>query len=169
VKHSLEFGTLGGYSAIWLATENPDLRITTFENDVHHATVSRQNFEAAGVGDRIELIIGPALDALPKLYEQIQSGRRPRFGFTFIDADKGNNYNYLDWAVEMSLPNACICVDNVVVKGKLAAAELAQTDEMVKGGRDVVERVGRDERVDATVVQTVGEKEYDGFLMAVVK
>ena len=169
VKHALEVGTLGGYSSIWLATENPDLRITTLEADPMHAEVARQNIEAAGVSERVEVIVAPALDVLPKLYEEIQAGKREKVGFTFIDADKLNNWNYFDWAVKMSVVPACIVVDNVVCKGRLADAQAAETNHMVKGGRNVVERVGKDERVEAMVMQTVGHKDYDGFLYATTK
>ena len=62
----------------------------------------------------------------------------------------------------MSVPGACICVDNIVSKGKLAMAEEAEGNTMVRGARECVEAVGRDERVEGTVLQTVGEKDYDG-------
>ncbi|CAD6577067.1 MAG: hypothetical protein ASARMPREDX12_008107 [Alectoria sarmentosa] len=169
VTHALEVGTLGGYAAIWLATENPTLRVTTVEANPQHAAVARANVRAAGVADRVDVLLGAGLDVLPRLLDEIRAGERERFGFTFIDADKLNNYNYFDLAVRMSGPRACICVDNIVSKGKLAMEEEAAGNEMVRGARDCVERVGRDERVEGTVLQTVGEKDYDGFLMAVVK
>ena len=169
VKYALEVGTLGGYSAIWLLTENPQLRVTTCEYEPHHVEVARKNFENAGVLDRVEILQGAALDHLPRLLGEIESGKRERFGLTFIDADKENNWNYFDSAVKMSTPKACIVVDNVVSKGKLADPAAAETNGMVRGGRTVVENVGRDERVDGCVLQIVGEKDYDGFLMAAVK
>ena len=168
-KHVLEFGTLGGYSAIWMATENPGLKVTTFEFDPSTAKVAEENFAKAGVSDRVECIVGPALHALPQIYHDVQSGQRERFDFTFIDADKLNNWTYFDWAVKMSRQGACLVIDNVVAKGKLADAKAAETDSMVRGGREAVEQVGKDERVEATVLQIVGAKDYDGFLMAVVK
>jgi len=107
------------------------------------------------------------LDVLPKIFEDVQAGKKEKIGFAFIDADKGNDWNYFDWAVKRSVPRACIVVDNVVSRGNLADAE--STSNMVLGGRKVVENVGKDERVDATVLQSVGEKDYDGFLLAIVK
>lgn len=101
---------------------------------------------------------------LPRLHAEVESGARERFGFAFIDADKVNNHRYFDWAVRMSVPGACICVDNVVSKGKLAMAEEAARNDMVRGARECVERVGADERVEATVLQTEGEKDYDGYV-----
>ena len=168
-KHVLEFGTLGGYSTIWMAAENPDLTVTTLEYDSNNAQVAEENFAKAGVAERIECIVGPAVDALPRLYEEVESGQKPRIDFAFIDADKLNNWTYFDWAVKMSRPGGCIVVDNVVSKGKLADAEEAKKNAMVRGGREVVEMVGKDNRVEATVLQVVGIKDYDGFLMAVVK
>ena len=162
VTHALEVGTLGGYSAIWLATENPNLHVTTIEFDPHHAEVARANIADAGVADRIEVILGAGLEVLPQLWEEIRAGKREKVGFTFIDADKLNNWNYFDWAVKMSVPRACVVVDNVVSKGKLAMESEAAGNDMVRGARELVEKVGKDERVDATVLQTVGEKDYDG-------
>ena len=169
VKHALEVGTLGGYSAIWLLLENPDLHVTTCEFNRRHAAVAQENFHAAGVADRVEILLGPALDHLPRLHQEVLEGKRERFGLTFIDADKGNNYTYLDWAVKMSHSGGVVVVDNVVSKGNLANAEAAKTNQMAAGGRDVVERVGRDERVDGVVLQIVGEKDYDGFLFAGIR
>lgn len=162
VRHALEVGTLGGYSAIWLATENPAMSVTSIEYDATHAAVARQNIANAGVADRVKVLLGKGVDVLPRLYEEIESGQRERFGFAFIDADKLNNYTYFDWAVKMCVPRACVVVDNIVSKGKLAMAEEAEGNAMVRGARECVERVGRDKRVDATVLQTVGEKDYDG-------
>ena len=169
VKHVLEVGTLGGYSAIWLLLENPHVKVTTCEFSAHHAKVAQENFERAGVADRVEILRGPALDHLPRLHQEVLEGKREKFGLTFIDADKLNNYTYLDWAVKMSYSGGCVVVDNVVSKGKLADEEAAKTDHMVAGGRDVVERVGKDERVDGCVLQIVGEKDYDGFLFAAIR
>lgn len=169
VKHVLEVGTLGGYSAIWLLLENPGLKVTTCEFNAHHAKVAQENFEKAGVADRVELLTGPALDHLPRLHQEVLDGKRERFGLSFIDADKLNNYTYLDWAVKMSYSGACVIVDNVVSKGRLADREAAKSDGMVAGGREVVERVGTDDRVDGCVLQIVGVKDYDGFLMAAVR
>lgn len=166
VTHALEVGTLGGYSAIWLATSNPNLKVTTIEYNAHHYAVAIANIQAAGVADRVEVILGAGMDVLPKLFAEIEAGERERFGFAFIDADKLNNWNYFDWAVKMSKKGACVVVDNIVSKGRLAMGEEeAKRNEMVRGARECVERVGRDGRVEATVLQTVGEKDYDGWVL----
>ncbi|KAI1426315.1 S-adenosyl-L-methionine-dependent methyltransferase [Xylaria sp. FL1777] len=168
VRHALEFGTLGGYTSIWLATVNPGLRVTSLEIDAHHAAVARENLERAGVADRVAIRLGPALDTLPRLAEEIQSGASPRLGFVYIDADKQNNWTYLDRVIALCEPGAVIYVDNIVRGGRVVNPEY-QNDPSALGARRVVEMAGKDDRVDSVVMQFVGEKGYDGMLMAVVR
>jgi len=167
VTHALEVGTLGGYTSIWMATTNPGLKVTTVEIDPHHAKVARENCEKAGVSDRVEIILGAGLDVLPKLKSEIEAGTRPQFGLTYIDADKLNNWAYFEIAVEMSRIGGCIFVDNMVKGGKLVDEKFKEK-VMVAGARKVIEGVGKDKRVEAVVMQTVCQKTYDGYLMAVV-
>jgi predicted O-methyltransferase YrrM len=87
----------------------------------------------------------------------------------FIDADKEHGWDYYDFAVRMCRSGAVVFVDNVVMKGSLVDEAQVGSNAHVKGSRALVEAVGRDERVDGVVLQTVGEKIYDGFVMAVVK
>ncbi len=166
VTHALELGTLGGYSAIWLASENPQLHLTTVEFNPKHAEVARKNIEFAGLSDRIEVIVGAGVDVLPQIRDEVASGKRPKFGFVFIDADKENNWNYFSLAREMVTPRTVICVDNVVRGGRVADTEVQ--DPRIFGGREAIEKAGKDPRVDSVVIQTVGEKSYDGWLWAVV-
>lgn len=166
VTHALEVGTLGGYSAIWLASENPQLRLVTVEYSALHVEVARKNIEAAGLSERVEVIHGAGVDVLARLREEVKEGKRERFGFVFIDADKQNNWNYVKLAKDMAKPNSVICVDNVVRQGKLANPDT--TDEMVLAARHVVETVGKEPGLDSVVIQTVGDKSYDGWLWAVV-
>jgi predicted O-methyltransferase YrrM len=165
-KNILEVGTLGGYSTIWLASASKHVKVITVEVDKHHAKVAKANLAHAGLTDRVDVRVGPGVEVLPKLAQQVQAGRIGRFQLVFIDADKENNWNYVDTAIGMCDPGACIIVDNVVRKGQLPNAD---GDARVQGARKVVEAVGRDERLDGVVMQTVGEKNYDGFLIAVVK
>lgn len=165
-KNILEVGTLGGYSTIWLANASPDVTVISVEVDKHHAEVARSNIENAGVADRVDIRLGPGVEVLPQLAEEVKTGKRGKFQFVFIDADKENNWNYVDIALGMCEPGACIIVDNVVRKGQLANDV---SDPRVAGARKVVENIGRDDRLDGIVVQTVGDKNYDGFLLAVVK
>lgn len=166
VQNVLEVGTLGGYSTIWLASASPDIRVITVEVDERHAAIARENLAAAGVADRVEVIVGSGLDVLPKLVKEVQSGARGKFDLVFVDADKENNWAYVDHALGMCVQGACIIVDNVVRKGMLA--DSSTTDFKVLGARKVVEEVGKDERLDGVALQTVG-KGYDGFLMAIAK
>ncbi|KAK3402691.1 O-methyltransferase-domain-containing protein [Sordaria brevicollis] len=167
VTHALEVGTLGGYSAIWLASENPQMKVTTIEYDAKHVEVARKNIAYAGLEDRIEILQGSALEVLGQLKKEIDEGKRPKFGFFFIDADKPNNLNYFNAAVEMALPKAMICVDNVVRGGRIVDENA--TDPKDTAGRVLVEGVAKDERVESVVMQTVGEKSYDGCLWAILK
>lgn len=173
-KNVLEIGTLGGYSSIWFASAGPDVHVTSVEVDPRHREVAMENIAFAGLSDRIEVLLGAGLDVLPKLAREVEEGRRQKFDFVFIDADKENNWNYFQLALPIVKERTCIYVDNVVRKGKLASAEAseqaaAQGDLRIAGCRTLVENVGKDERVEAVVLQTVSEKNYDGFLMAVVK
>lgn len=169
VKHVVEVGTLGGYSSIWFAHASPSIKITTIEVDEHHAAVARENLKFAGVDDRVEVIVGSGIDVLNKITEEVNQGKRERFGLAFVDADKENNWTYFDLIANISTPNACLIVDNVVRQGSLADVEFAATNTRVQGCRLLVEKVGQDERTDAVVMQTVGEKSYDGFLLAAVR
>ncbi|KAJ2986334.1 hypothetical protein NUW58_g5079 [Xylaria curta] len=107
VKHALEFGTLGGYTSIWLAALNPELQVTSLEINEHHKAVAQQNVEHAGVADRVAIRLGPALDLLPQLAKDIESGAKPRLGFVYIDADKENNWNYMDRVIPLCEPGCC--------------------------------------------------------------
>ncbi|KXG47299.1 O-methyltransferase, family 3 [Penicillium griseofulvum] len=166
VTHALEIGTLGGYSAIWMASQNPQLHLTTIEYDEHHYKTAKRNIDRSKLSDRIEVINGAALDVLGRLREEVDSGRRPPFGFTFIDADKVNNWKYFLMAKDMSKPNSVICVDNIVRDGHLVSFN--DNDSYLRGCREVVEKAGKEPGVDSVVLQTVGEKGYDGWLWAVI-
>jgi predicted O-methyltransferase YrrM len=159
----LEIGTLGGYSTIWLARTLPaGGRLISLELDSRHADVARANLTAAGVEDRVEIRVAPALESLPKL---AQGGAGP-FDLIFIDADKPNIPEYFDWSVKLARPGTVIFVDNVVRDGALA--DEANTTPEVLGVRRFHEALATDERVTATTIQTVGSKGYDGFTLAVV-
>ncbi|KIW32806.1 uncharacterized protein PV07_04326 [Cladophialophora immunda] len=168
-KNILEVGTLGGYSAIWMAAgAGADGRVTTVEVNPETKKVAEENIAHAGLSDRVTVLLGPGVEVLPALLKEVQAGKRPPFDFVFIDADKENNLAYFEWALQMTKRGTCIYVDNVVRRG-LLADEAAKDDPRVAGSRRLIEAVGKDDRVDAVVLQTVAEKNYDGFMMAVVK
>jgi predicted O-methyltransferase YrrM len=167
-KNVLEVGTLGGYSAIWMASAGDDVKVTTVEVDPSTKAVAEENIKNAGLSDRVTVLLGPGLEVLPKLLQAVQAGQRSQFDFAFIDADKQNNLAYFNFAMQMIRPRSLIYVDNVVRKGQVADPRFKE-EPRIQGIHNLVEAVGKDERVDAVVIQTVAEKNYDGFLMALVK
>ncbi|MGW4713719.1 O-methyltransferase [Nocardia sp. NPDC004260] len=162
-RRVLEIGTLGGYSTIWLARAvGPKGRVVTLEFAARHAEVARANLDRAGVGDRVEIRVGAALDSLPVLAEEDPEP----FDLVFIDADKVNNANYVLWALRLTRPGSVIIVDNVVRGGKIA--DERSEDPNAQASRELVELLTAEPSLDATVVQTVGAKGWDGFAYAVV-
>jgi predicted O-methyltransferase YrrM len=162
-KRILEIGTLGGYSAIWLARGLPaDGSLVTLEVSEAHAAVARANLERAGFADRAVVRVGPALVTLPMLADE---GAGP-FDLVFIDADKASNSAYFTWALRLARPGTMIIVDNVVRGG--AVVDESSSDPSVQGVRRFAELVAGRRRVSATTVQTVGSKGWDGFTLAVV-
>lgn len=159
-RRVLEIGTLGGYSTIWMARALPEGgRITTIEANPHHAETARLNIEEAGFEARVDLRVGAALDVLP--------GITGPFDLIFIDADKPNNPAYLEWAMQLAQPGTVIVGDNIVRGG--AVVDEASADPVVNGVRDFLAMIAENPRLEATAIQTVGEKGWDGFVMAVVK
>lgn len=159
-RRILEIGTLGGYSTIWLAQALPeDGELVTCEYSNEHALVARQNLDVAGVGAKVDIRIGPALDTLPTLAGP--------FDFTFIDADKEHNPDYFQAAVRLSRPGSLIVVDNTVRGG--AVIDPGRTDAATEGTRALYAAVRAEPRVQATAIQTVGSKGYDGFVLARVE
>lgn len=164
-RRILEIGTLAGYSAIWLARALPDGgRLVTIEANPRHAEVARANFARAGLGSRIDLHVGAALDVLPTLVDQdLGSGGRA-FDMVFIDADKENNAAYADWAATLLRPGGLMVVDNVVRRG--AILDDATQDPAVTGTRSLYAAMRTDRRFEASALQTVGLKGWDGILLA---
>jgi predicted O-methyltransferase YrrM len=162
-RRVLEIGTLGGYSTIWLARALPsDGRLVSLEARAEHAEVAARNLEGAGVSDRVEIRVGPALETLPSLAEE---GPAP-FDLVFIDADKRSNPGYLDWAIRLGRVGTLIVTDNVVRDG--AVLDAASDDADVLGVRRHNRMIAEDPRLEATALQTVGVKGYDGFSIALV-
>ena len=161
-RHILEIGTLGAYSTIWLARGlAPGGRLITLEIDLHHAEVARRNLDRAKLSDRVEVRVGRASELLDAMQGFVEP-----FDFVFIDADKASSDVYFQAVLKMSRPGTVIIVDNVVRSGKVA--EAASGDEDVEGIRRMTEWIATQPNITATAIQTVGEKSYDGFLMAIV-
>ncbi len=160
-RRILEIGTLGGFSTIWLARgAGPEGRVVTLEYEPRHAEVARANLRRAGVGDRVQVIVGAALDTLPTL-------NGDPFDLVFIDADKENNAAYLEWAVRLARAGSVIVVDNVVREGRILEAE--SDDAKVRATRQALQAMGENPRLDTAVIQTVGAKHWDGFAVALVR
>jgi predicted O-methyltransferase YrrM len=159
----LEVGTLGGYSTIHLARGlRPGGKVTTLELSEHHAGVARANLAYAGLADRVDVLVGPALESLATLQTR---GYGP-VDLVFIDADKPNNTSYLRFGLEFAHPGSVLVVDNVVRAGTVAVDPLP--DDNARGAREAIEFLGHEPRVEATVLQVVGAKGHDGLLFGLV-
>lgn len=160
-RRVLEIGTLGAYSTIWMARGIPeDGRVVTIEAEPRIAEIARANLDRAGVGDKVEIVLGRGVDVLPTL----DGG--PPFDLVFIDADKESNTIYLDWAVRLGRPGTVVVVDNTVRGGEVANP--ATENPQVIGVQRGLEMLGRDPRFDATALQTLDLKGWDGVALAVV-
>lgn len=163
-RRILEIGTLGGYSTLWLARALPsDGRLTTLEIDPEHARVATDSLTQAGVDELVDVLVGPAAETLDGL---IADGTAP-YDLVFIDADKQSIPRYLEQTLELTRPGSVVVVDNVVRGGAVVQAD--HPDERVQGVRSMVELLTDHPRYDATVVQTVGSKGYDGFALLRVR
>ena len=154
-RRILEVGALGGYSAIWLARALPaDGELVTLEYEPRHANVARSNLSAAGFGDIARVEVGAAIDLLPRLAAP--------FDFTFIDADKAGYPAYFEWAVKLSRPGSVIVLDNMVREGRVLNPG---GEPNAEGARRTYADIAADPRVEATTIQTVGAKGWDGFCL----
>jgi predicted O-methyltransferase YrrM len=159
-RRILEIGTLGGYSTIWLARALPaDGELVTCEIDQHHAEVAAANLARADVDTLVDIRVGPARDTLPAL--------EGPFDLAFVDADKSSGAEYFGQCVRLVRSGGLIVVDNVVRQGKIVDA--GSTDAAVIGTWRLADVIAAEPRVEATVLQTVGGKDYDGFVLAYVR
>jgi len=160
-KRILEVGTLGGYSTVWLARAlAPGGRLVSFEIERRHAEIAASNVARGGFGACVDIRLGAALELLPGLEAE---GFHP-IDFAFIDADKENNAAYFRHAVKLVRSGGFIVVDNVIRDG--AVIDPHNVHPMIVGTRALYEAVAAEPRVSATVIQTVGSKGWDGFLLA---
>jgi predicted O-methyltransferase YrrM len=158
----LELGTLGGYSTLWMARAlAPGGRLVTLEADPAHAEVARANLTSAGVADRVEIRLGPALETLPHLQAE---GRAP-FDLVFIDADKVGYADYLSWAHRLSRIGSLIVADNVIRGGSVVDPN---SDDASQGIRRFYRALATSPGLSGTAIQTVGAKGYDGLAFILV-
>ena len=160
-RRVLEIGTLGGYSTIWFARAvGEGGRVVSIEAEPANADVARANVRRAGVADRVDVRVGRGADVLPTLEGE------EAFDLVFIDADKESNTLYLDWAARLGRPGTVVVLDNVVRGGDVAHADT--TDSKVQGARRGILMLGSDPRFDATALQTLDRKGWDGVALAIV-
>ncbi len=160
-RRVLEIGTLAGYSTIALARAvGDDGEVVSLEFEARHAEVARANLQRAGVADRVEVIVGAALDTLPTLDD------RAPFDLVFIDADKENNVSYVEWAIRLGRPGTVIIVDNIARSGRVL--DPRPDDQQARAVRDMLTMMGEHPRLETAAIQTVGTKGWDGFAVAVV-
>ncbi|MEJ2903886.1 O-methyltransferase [Pedobacter panaciterrae] len=163
-KRVLELGTLAGYSTIWLARSLPeDGKIVTIEFDPRHANVAKQNIKNAGLLDKVDIRVGKAMDIML----EIKEAKEEPFDLIFIDADKPPYTEYFEMALSLSHPGTVIICDNVIREGKVLDEN--STDDRVIGVQRFNKLLASNKNVTATILQTVGVKEYDGMAIAVVK
>jgi predicted O-methyltransferase YrrM len=163
-RRILELGTLAGYSTIWLGRALPaDGRLISLELMPEHAELARANLARAGLADRVEILVGPALETLPRLEAR---GGGP-FDMVFVDADKTGYVAYLEWALRLTRPGSLIIADNVVRGGSVLAPEGG--DASARGARAFNAALAAEPRVEAIVLQQVGAKGHDGLAIAVVR
>jgi predicted O-methyltransferase YrrM len=168
----LELGTLGAYSTIWLARAlPPGGRLITLEVDPRCAEVALANIARAGLRETVELRLGPALQTMPQLAAE---GAGP-FDLIFIDADKNNMPGYFEWSLKLSRPGTVIVGDNVVRDGRLLdpdADDPSGGNALIQGVRRFYEMLSAgmgEGLIDATAIQTVGDKGHDGFALTIVE
>jgi caffeoyl-CoA O-methyltransferase len=163
-KKILEVGTLAGYSTIWMARALPeDGQLISLEIDPHHADVAKRNIDRAGLSSKVEIRIGKAIDLLPELVDE----KAGPYDMIFIDADKPPYAEYFEWALRLSRPGTLIIADNVIRDGKVLDPN--HSDPMVQGAQRFNKALAANEKVTATILQTIGVKEYDGMAIAIVK
>jgi predicted O-methyltransferase YrrM len=161
-RRILEVGTLGGYSTIWMARAlEADGNLISFESQPAYADVATANVAQAGLADRVEIRVGDAHDLFPALIAE----QPEPFDFVFIDADKQSNPEYFKWALELTRSGGVIIVDNVVRNGAILSDPEAPSSQ---GSLKLHALLANEPRVSATSIQTVGNKGWDGFAIALV-
>ena len=154
-RRVLELGTLGGYSAIWMARALPPQgRLLTLEIDERHAAFARGYLRRAGVADRVEVRVGRALELLPALDGE-------RYDVIFLDADKEPLPTYFEWSLRLVRPGGLVVADNALWGGRVLDERV--TDAATRGVREFNRRMATDPRITGIIVPT-----HDGVAIGVV-
>jgi len=156
-KRVLEVGTLGGYSAIWMARAlPPDGVIVTLEREERHATLARRYITRAGLASVVDVRQGRALDILPSLDGQ-------EFDLVYLDADRAPMATYYEWAMRLVRVGGMIVAHNVLLGGRVADNASRSDDEDLRAVRAFNARVAGDHRATSILMPA-----YDGFIVALV-
>jgi predicted O-methyltransferase YrrM len=147
-KKTLEIGVFTGYSSLVVALALPaDGKIVACDVSEEYTSVARRYWQRAGVEDKIDLHIAPALETLDKL---LTAGEAETFDFAFIDADKGNYDNYYERCLELIRPGGLIAIDNVLWSGKVADTEIQ--DNQTNKIRALNRKLHEDSRITLSLV-----------------
>ena len=164
----LEIGALAGYSGVWLARGlSRDGELISLEVDPRHAEIARATFAAAGLSERAQVLVGPALSLLPTLVPQAP------FDLIFIDADKRNNPQYLDWSINLSRPGTLIIADNIIRRGR--AFQTPPPDESAAGAAAYTRKILEHPRLVSVAFPIVtdalsdDDSSMDGIAISVVR
>jgi predicted O-methyltransferase YrrM len=159
-KKTLEIGVFTGYSSLVVALAlPPDGKLVACDVSEEYTAIARRYWQQAGVADKIDLNIGPALSTLDRLLAEGQAGT---FDFAFIDADKSNYDNYYEKALELIRPGGAIAIDNVLWSGQVGDPQIQ--DNRTNAIRSLNEKLHRDERVFISLVPIA-----DGLTLALKK
>ncbi|MEM7062497.1 MAG: class I SAM-dependent methyltransferase [Cyanobacteria bacterium P01_B01_bin.77] len=147
-KKILEIGTFTGYSALCMALVlPPDGILITCDIEENCREFGPPYWQAAGVADKIDLRIAPALDTLDSL---LQTGCANTFDFAFIDADKTNYPQYYEKCLELLRPGGLIAIDNVLWGGAVANPEITDADTVAL--RELNQALSKDPRIDLSML-----------------
>jgi predicted O-methyltransferase YrrM len=147
-KKTLEVGVFTGYSSLSVALALPaDGRIIACDVSEEYTAIARRYWQAAGVAEKIDLRIAPALDTLDHL---LATGHEATFDFAFIDADKGNYDGYYERSLQLVRPKGLIAIDNVLWSGKVADDEIQ--DNQTQKLRQINQKLHGDPRVQISMV-----------------
>lgn len=156
-RRVLEVGTLGGYSAIWIARAlPPDGTLITIEREAHHAAFAERYLERAGLATVAQVRRGRALDVLPSLDGE-------QFDLVFLDADRSPLLTYFEWALRLVRPGGIIVAHNALLGGRVAHTEVRADDDDVRAVREFNARIATDDRVTSILMPA-----YDGLVVAAV-
>lgn len=147
-KKTLEVGVFTGYSSLVVALALPaDGKIVACDVSEEYTSIARRYWQQAGVADKIDLHIAPALETLDKL---LTAGEAGTFDFAFIDADKGNYDNYYERSLELIRPGGLVAIDNVLWSGKVADTEIQ--DNQTNKIRALNSKLHQDSRITLSLV-----------------